>query len=224
MTDPSPAKIVLPVGLDLGVNYHGDEPSTSRTIRVDAASRPFEPDQYHVWKLAHHAAGDDGTPRSRSQIVEEAQVAGIQNADQVMEGLLGMGMLFELAPGTDETMQFASIVRIMPRVAGVGVSHESYPLVMFGVAGSPVGAIPSGVFDVLTWGTLDRNLLQACERSALRARDRGEAQPDRTDPRTLLEHFLHYAPDMIAVGALTFDFIRTDDFASTDARQEADAV
>ena len=160
--------------------------------------------QYAVWALAHgtpHAV-EEQLPWQRESIVELARHTGIANAAEIVEELLGIGLLAEFTLGGEEARDFARGHQLTPLMLGLGNTATEPVGFAIGFLGQPVLRVDFAVYDLWQWSAMDDSLWAVCESAADVARRSAEAQ---TDAETLLSRFLTALHPLLLVNAAYVD-------------------
>ena len=160
--------------------------------------------QYAVWALAHgtpHAV-EEQLPWQRESIVELARHTGIANAAEIVEELLGIGLLAEFTLGGEEARDFARGHQLTPLMLGLGNTATEPGGFAIGFLGQPVLRVDFAGYDLWQWSAMDDSLWAVCESAADVARRSAEA---RTDAETLLSRFLTALHPLLLVNAAYVD-------------------
>ncbi|GAB3156295.1 hypothetical protein GCM10027290_53970 [Micromonospora sonneratiae] len=86
-------------------------------VRVGDEFHQLSPGEYHIWLLAtaHH---------SREALLQATRQAGYVDGDQVLEALLGLGMMIELDPEDAKLDAQLAQLRLVSIAIGIGNSAE----------------------------------------------------------------------------------------------------
>jgi len=201
--------IVLPIGHYHGAAHPGGGlPASYHLVRMGWEPVPLDDEgALDVWGFAH------GLPAElertgvwgRAEVLTAAGEAGIEEAEQVLDGLLDRGLVVELEPGTDEARDFARYHRVRPLLLGLG-RPPGETLDGLGVPGltTALRAAPR-VIEIWEWAHLWPDLWSACEGLAEAARDTGSTEKSETDPGEVLVFALGALQTLVAHGAAYLD-------------------
>jgi hypothetical protein len=203
MTD---RELLIPVGHDLGVLYHGDGPEQRKQqVRVGAEVAELEDREYAVWLLAHGV--DDGDRPTRGSVVERAGRLGLKAGvvEEVAERFLRDGLLVAVDPEGDGAVEFAQRHQLFPLLLGLGPDPDQPWMQTVGLLNQPVAQVSVAVYDVLMWAQLAPELWSGCHDAAKVALQAGVTAPEETEPRNVLSGVLGQVHGLLAVRAAYFD-------------------
>ncbi len=183
------ATLLLPVGHSVGALYRISGPSAPHQVRRGATFHELSDDQFAVWSAAHGTPDtiEDGRAWNRRAVETDARVAG---GAGLVDQLLGLGLLAEVTPGTEQALEFARSHRLVPLMLGLGNSSDEPDMFGIGFLHQPVMQVSHPVYDLWQWSTMDDTLWATCENAADVARRAGATEPDSIDPAALLTGFL----------------------------------
>jgi len=101
--------------------------------------------------------------------------------------LIGMGLLVEVVPGTDQALGFAQTHRLVPLMLGLGNAVDAPSMFEIGFRGQAFVQVNPTIYDLWHWSAMDDTLWATCQ-SAADAASRSNAVD--TDPRALLDTLL----------------------------------
>lgn len=194
--------LLVPIGHDLGALYDG-EGGRRQQIRAGIELVELTPPEYVVWLLAHGIDNlDRPTRRSVSSAVERLDVEAHDHAE-VVEGLVGRGLLAEVDPDAESAVAFAQRHQLVPLLMGLGPDQDG--LQAIGLLDQPVLQVSGAVYDVWVWSHLSPQLWTGCEEAAEVARRVGVTEPDEIDPRGVLAGILRSVHGLLGVRAAYLD-------------------
>ncbi|HVX46880.1 MAG TPA: hypothetical protein VHC49_23510 [Mycobacteriales bacterium] len=197
------APLILPVGHQVGA----DAGRAVHQIRLGPAVHSLTPPQYAVWTLAHGTPDVLGT-ESRWQ---RDSVQDLAPDDGSIDALLDLGLLVEVAPDSEQALEFARTHRIIPLMLGLGNSPDDPSLFGIGLLHQPVLKVTHPIYDLWQWSTVDDTLWTTCENAADVARRAGSVDPELTEPHRLLTGFLGSLHALVLAGAACIDIpVRLD--------------
>ncbi|MGW5188885.1 hypothetical protein ACWEOO_06495 [Kribbella sp. NPDC004138] len=163
--------------------------------------------QYAVWALAHgspHAVAEQITWQ-RDSIVELARHTGIANAADLVQELLGIGLLAEVSLAGEETLDFARSHQLTPLMLGLGNTASDPGRFAIGFLGQPVLHVDFAVYDLWQWSAMDDTLWAVCESAADLVRRTAEDTTGGVDAEMLLARFLAALHPLLLVNAAYVD-------------------
>jgi hypothetical protein len=179
--------LIFPIGHYVGAQYRIEEPSTLRQVRRGATFHDLSADQFAVWAAAHATleAVENAVPWRRHSIETHPQVNAVADAGGVIEELLGLGLLVEVTPGTDQAHDFARSHRLVPLMLGLGNDPDDLNMFGIGFLHQPVLSVSHAIYDLWQWSAMDDSLWATCQNAADVARRAGATDPEFIDPGTL---------------------------------------
>ena len=205
-------RLLLPIGHYVGARHRAPDATEaaqefSQQVRRGAAFHDLTSQQFTVWTLAH------GSPEAiqnevawRRQSVEElAKLTGLVGVASLVEGLIGMRLLVEIAPGTGPALDFAKTHRVVPLMLGLGNTADEPGLFDIGFLNQPILQVTHPIYDLWQWSAMDDTLWATCESAADVARRGNYADPDSADPDKLLTGFLGSLHALLVTNAACLD-------------------
>lgn len=161
-------------------------------MRRGATFHELSDDHFAVWSAAHGTpdAVDDERPWHRQAVEADPRVAGHTGGADLVDQLLGLGLLVEVTPGTEQALEFARTHRLVPLMLGLGNSSDEAGMFGIGFLHQPVMEVSYSIYDVWQWSTMDDSLWATCQNAADVARRAGATQPESIDAAALLTGFL----------------------------------
>lgn len=180
-------RLLLPIGHYVGGHYQDGKPNIPRQVRRGATFHELTDEQFAVWTGAHGTpdAVENGVTWQRRSV--EEQVAG---AGGLIDELLEIGLLVEVAPGGDQALEFARSHRLVPLMLGLGNSPDEADMFDIGFLQQPVLSVSHPIYDLWQWSTVDDLVWVTCENSADVAQRSGYTNPEYLDPTRLLTGLL----------------------------------
>jgi hypothetical protein len=186
------AALLLPIGHYVGTHYRIDQPGNSRQVRRGSTVHDLIDDQFALWTLAHGSQGAIENERAwqRQSVEEQAHAMALAGAGEHIDGLIEIGLLVEVTPGSDQALDFARSHRLVPLMLGLGNSSDDLDSFGIGFLHQPVLGVSHAIYDVWQWSTMDDSLWATCENAADVARRAGSTNPDFVDPTVMFTEFL----------------------------------
>jgi hypothetical protein len=200
----TPGALLFPVGHYLGVNNRLDATAPQQQVRRGATFHGLTEEHYAIWAAAHGTAEaiENDVPWQRQSIAAHPRVIGLARVDELIDELLGMGLLVEAAPGTDQALAFARSHRLVPLMLGLGNSGRKPGVFGIGFLRQPVVEVSFGIYDLWQWSSMDDSLWATCENSAEVAR---RSKVESLDPVELLTGFLPTLHALLLANAACLD-------------------
>lgn len=201
------SSFLIPIGLDLGhvVRFdRPDEPAVPQ-LRAQQITVALSAPEHRAWRAAHVPTDRPrDTEWTRGDAVAALADDGVADGADLLDSLVGLGLVAELTPHTDENTAFATRVRLVPRVGGLEPEHVGeHTMINVGPIGDPVDQVPAFLFDLFAFGARHETLAEAIAHTVRRGNP--EDGSPRVLERSLLEAFLFYAPGLISRGAIILD-------------------
>jgi hypothetical protein len=187
--------LVFPVGLLVGTYYdEGDAEGRHHEIRRGGNVHDLTDTELAAWVAAHGAPDEIAdTPWTDTALLRHLHAQNVPRPAPLVDGLLRRKLLVELSPGTDDAVTFAHTHRVVPTMVGLGNSPEAPWLYSIGQLGQERIQVSRPVFELWTWGHLDRDLWHACEELAALekiAQERAGDSDPAGGPAEILDGFL----------------------------------
>ena len=116
--------------------------------------------------------------------------------------LIGMGLLAEVTPGTDEALGFARTHRLVPLMLGLGNAVDDPSMFEIGFRGQAFVQVNPTIYDLWHWSAMDDTLWATCQSAAdVASRSTGVD----TDPGALLDTLLGSLHLLLARNAACLD-------------------
>jgi len=203
--------LLFPVGHYLGARHRVQEPTNvAQQVRRGATFHDLTNQQLTIWTLAHgspEAVHNEVAWRRRS-VEELAKITGLIGAADLVQELIGMGLLVEVVPGTDQALDFAKTHRVVPLMLGLGNTADEPWLFGIGFISQPILQVTHPIYDLWQWSAMDDTLWATCENAADVASRAKSTDPEYTDPDKLLTGFLGSLHALLFANAAYLD----DDF------------
>jgi hypothetical protein len=198
---------ILPIGHYVGAQHRIDELGTRRQVRRGAIFHDLTEDQFAVWVAAHGtpAAIEQDAVWHRRSIEEHPPVSGLPDASGLIDGLLDLELLVEVAPGDNHALDFARSHRLVPLMLGLGNGADQPGVFGIGFIHQPVLQVSHAIYDLWQWSAMDDSLWATCENAADVARRAGSTDPEFVDPASLLTGFLGSLPALLLANAAYLD-------------------
>jgi hypothetical protein len=199
--------LLFPVGHYLGVHHRLSQPAAVRHVRCGATFHDLNEDQFAVWVAAHGTpeAIEENVAWHRESVPAHPRVAGLTHVSALIDQLLGMGLLVEVVPGTDQAIEFAKSHRLVPLMLGLGNSGNRPDVFGIGFLHQPVLEVSFGIYDLWQWSTMDDSLWATCENAADVAQRAGSGDAASTDPVRHLSGFLPSLHSLLLPNAAYLD-------------------
>ncbi|GAA5134557.1 hypothetical protein [Pseudonocardia adelaidensis] len=196
------AKLLFPVGHDLGAFHPGDgESGPVQQVRLGSELVELSDSEFLVWTLAHGLVDDDG----QSVPITEAAILDYADEPGSVHSLAERGLLVEVVPGSPESVQFASIHQLLPLAMGLGNSRDQPWLFAVGLLYRPLVVMTGAMYDLWQWAHLSPNLWLACRELAAVATGAGIADPEQTEPELVLAGALGSLHQLLALRVACLD-------------------
>jgi hypothetical protein len=199
--------LIFPVGLLVGT-YHDAGPARHHhEIRLGAKVHECTDPELAAWAFAH--GPPEGAEPQWTGAALVRHMAGLAIADPAatVAGLIGRGLLVELAPGTGAATAFARSHRVVPSMYGLGNSAAEPWLYSIGLLGHEVIRVDRPVFEVWAWSDTDADLWRACETFAAGEVAAGGTEPEVTEPADVLAGFLGTLHGLLSAQAAHLDTV-----------------
>ena len=207
-TNATPAEpLIVPIGHYVGAFFPTPgSPEHYQQVRVGADLVRLSDEQFRAWGLAHGLLDQlDSTPWTRSALLAAAAQAGLADAESLVAGLVGDGLLVEVSPGTAGAVEFGRRFRLVPLMLGLGNSPQEPWLYSVGFLDQPIVKMVSVLYDLWEWSHLDTDLWAACHGAATTARRAGITDPEQSEPEKLLTGLLESLHTLLAPNAAYLD-------------------
>lgn len=185
-----------------------DGPAKHHIVRVGWET-PKLPDQEHldIWALAHGLPARLSSVRwTRRAIIEAADEAEMANAARILDSLADLGLIAEVAPGTEQAREFADSYRLQSLLIGLGNSPDDPALEGIGLVGiEPLVKVRPRVFEIWQWAHLWPTLWAACEGLADVAGKVVGSDPKGADPERVLDFAFEAMRRLIPRNAVYLD-------------------
>jgi hypothetical protein len=199
--------LLVPIGHYVGAVYQDGARGVGRHVRRGATFHDLTDDQFAIWSAAHgtQQAVQAGVAWQRRSVEEHPQVAGLADAGGLIDEMLDLGLLAEVAPARDQVMEFAGSYRLVPLMLGLGNSTDDPDMFDIGFLHQPVLSVSYPIYDLWQWSTVDDSMWATCESAADVARRSGYTNPAYVDPATLLGGLLRSLHALLVAGAAYLD-------------------
>ncbi len=206
MATDDAAKLLFPIGHCIGA-VHGSSADNDHftQVRVGAQIHRLSDEQFTIWGLAHGVPDRlaDG-PWSRDTVLSHAR-RGVNQAEEVLESLVELGLLAETTSAADSAVDFAQRYRLVPLMLGLGNTAEEPWIYSVGIVGMPIVQLSAMAYDLYEWAHLDANLWLACQGAAATAIRVGIDDPIATDPLETLNALVDTLHVMLSHNAVCLD-------------------
>jgi hypothetical protein len=208
MRTPGVTALIFPVGLLVGT-YHDAGPARHHhEIRLGPKVHECTDQELAAWAFAHGPPEDAEPPWTGAALVRHLADLGIAGPASTVAGLIGRGLLVELAPRTEAATAFARSHRVVPSMYGLGNSAAEPWLYSIGLLGHEVVKVDRPVFEVWAWSDTDTDLWRACETFAAGEVAAGGTEPEVTEPASVLAGFLGTLHGLLSAQAAYLDTAR----------------
>ncbi|MBN1173251.1 MAG: hypothetical protein JXA67_13840 [Micromonosporaceae bacterium] len=188
-TDP----LIFPLGHYAGERYDCETEASTYDLRSGWRVTHLTPEERDVWALAHGLTNrlGRGIRWTRAALLAAAGPANKEEFSSTIETMLEKDLLAEVSPGSEQAVEFAQRVQLVPLQLGLGNSAEKPWIWRIGSPATTV-EVSETVYHIWEWCHLYRNLWDACQ--AL-ARDNAKDYEDPTqaedcDPAAILTDVL----------------------------------
>ena len=186
-------RLLLPIGHYTGARHRVLEPGdVPQQVRRGATFHDLTGQQFTIWTLAHgspEAVQNEVAWRRRS-VEELAKLTGLTGVADLVDEMITTGLLVDVAPGTDQALDFAKTHRVTPLMLGLGNTADEPWLFDIGFLNQPILKVTHAIYDLWQWSAMDDTLWATCESAADIARRAESTDPEKTDPGKMLTGFL----------------------------------
>lgn len=205
--DDSVERLLFPVGHYLGAQHRVESAEVEQQVRRGGTFQDLTSQQFTVWTLAHGSpeAVQNEVPWTRRSVEELAKVLGLTGTTELVDDLIETGLLVEVAPGTEQALDFAKTHRVVPLMLGLGNTAEEPWMFGIGFLNQPILQVTHPIYDLWQWSTMDDTLWATCQSAVDVARRAKSTDPDSTDPDKLLTGFLGSVHALLLSNAACLD-------------------
>jgi hypothetical protein len=205
--------LVFPMGHYLGASFpRGATEPDFHLLRIGWNIYKLDNDEeLGVWALAHGMPAPGGAqtgPWTRRSMEAMARSMGIRNFESRTDDLLARDLIVEVAPGSEEAIDFAFSCRTRSLLVGDGNTVDD-PL-HYGITASedvPPIKVDAFTFEVWKWGHGCDSVWHTCH---ILAAAGDPEEPDQVDPERVLDRCLAAIQMLLANGAVYLDEARDD--------------
>lgn len=199
--------LLFPIGLLAGT-FPSETGGHQHEIRRGAKIHELTDHELAAWTLAHsspQSPAEVGSHCTRSAVEQRLRALGVDDADAVVAGLLGRGLLAETPTAGEHAVGFAQAHRAVPTVYGLGNSPEEPWRYAVGPLGLELVRVTWPVFHLWAWGHRDGDLWRGCESFAEQERAAGGTDLVVSDPAQVLAGFLSMVHGLLDAQAVYLD-------------------
>ena len=196
--------MLLPIGHYLGARHRLETDDVVQEVRRGATFHSLTSQQLRIWAIAHgssDAVNNNVAWQRRS--VEES--AGLTDAASFVDELIGMGLLAEVAPGTDQALEFAKTHQLTPLMLGLGNAVGDPAMFDIGFQGQSILQVNPTIYDLWHWSAMDDTLWATCQSAADVAGRSNPTAVEQTDPALLLTGLLESLHALLLHNAACLD-------------------
>jgi hypothetical protein len=217
--------LLFPIGHYVGVHYRVNDTSPPRQVRRGGTIHELSEDQFAVWSAAHGLpdAIENGVAWQRHSVEEHPRVAGRTGTPEIIDQLLGTGLLAEAGAAAD-ALDFARSHRVMPLMLGLGNRPDQVDMCGIGFLNLPAIDVSFAIYDLWQWSAMDDSLWATCVNAADVARRAGLTDPQSIEPTQLLSAFLGSLHALLLANAACLDIDFRLDWPRLAAVGRASAV
>lgn len=209
----SPTPLVLPIGHYVGALYPTAGGALKyHEIRIGWSTFPLTDNEFHAWALTHGMPEEIAArPWTLDDARELSRRVG-RSTPQAFDDVLRREYAVEVLPGSDDSVRFATQVRLRPLLAGIGNSAEAPLRYGLGLGGTQtVVSVDVLAYQMWTWAGVCDSLWHACRIYARAAEAVPQFGPEDQDPERVLARALPAVQVLIANGAAYLDEARDRD-------------
>jgi len=172
---------------------------------------------FDIWALAHGLPAEMSTePWTRQALIDAADDAEKPGAATILDNLVELGLVVEVARGSDRAREFANSYCVRSLLMGLGNTREDPARDGIGIAGlPPILKVRPRVFEIWQWAHLWPTIWSACEGIALVTNPVEGSGAEHASPESVLDFMLDAFRDLISHGAIYLDLQTTTRRANT---------
>lgn len=148
-TEQTVDRVLVPVGMSLGVMHDGADRPPRRVVRVGEEMHSLTRAQAWVWDIVHAPAEDASGPRRLG--VETAVARRGVDGEAAVQSSVERGVLYELDFAPPALRAFCDSHRIVPVARGLGNSSDDLETFSFGYADGELARTGPLMNEVLRW-------------------------------------------------------------------------